>query len=218
MGIFDKIFGNDPEPAQQPSERAAPGQTGGRSAGPPTDAQAIERYRYLLKTAPPDAIEQAHAEAFAQLSPEQRRGVLEQLSSDAPDADRGAATSVPDDPRSLARMATRAELRRPGTMERVFGGAGGAGGIGMGGLLAGSFLSSMAGMVIGSMVAQQFFDQDGSQSGLAESAEGEGSNDASTTDETGNDASADADMSGASEDFDGGDFGGGDFGGGDFDV
>jgi hypothetical protein len=29
-----------------------------------------------------------------------------------------------DDPQSLARLATRAEVRRPGTMERTFGGMG----------------------------------------------------------------------------------------------
>src|SRR3712207_7066023 len=44
-----------------------------------TDEQAVERYRYLLRTAPPGAIEQAHAEAFAQLTPAQRRLVLEGL-------------------------------------------------------------------------------------------------------------------------------------------
>jgi hypothetical protein len=30
-----------------------------------SDEQAIARYRYMLKTAPPETIEQAHAEAFA---------------------------------------------------------------------------------------------------------------------------------------------------------
>jgi hypothetical protein len=48
------------------------------------DQQAIERYRYLLRTAPPDDIERAHEEAFAQLSPEQRAGVLRQLSEQVP--------------------------------------------------------------------------------------------------------------------------------------
>ena len=33
------------------------------------DDQAIARYHYMLKTAPPETIEQAHAEAFAKLSP-----------------------------------------------------------------------------------------------------------------------------------------------------
>jgi hypothetical protein len=35
------------------------------------DKQALERYRYMLRTAPPDAIERAHEEAFAELTPDQ---------------------------------------------------------------------------------------------------------------------------------------------------
>lgn len=157
MGIFDKLFGSDPGPERRPTQGSQREPTRGGSAGKLTDEQAIERYSYLLKTAPPEAIEQAHEEAFAQLSPEQRRGVLEQLSSDAPEYEQGAGTSKADDPRSLARMATRAEMRRPGTLKRTLGGLGAGGGMGFGGLLAGSFMSSLAGMVIGSMVAQQFF-------------------------------------------------------------
>ena len=124
------------------------------------DEQAIARYRYLLRTAPPEAIEQAHAEAFAQLTPEQRRRVLQELSAELPDAERNAALRAGDSPESLARVATRAELRQPGTMERAFGGLGGMGlgGTGLGGLMAGSFLSSMAGTVLGSMIAQHFFN------------------------------------------------------------
>ena len=53
-----------------------------------TDQQAVERYRYLLKTAPPEAIEQAHAEAFSRLTPDQRRMVLEQLSAQLPLSER----------------------------------------------------------------------------------------------------------------------------------
>lgn len=117
-----------------------------------TDAQAIERYRYMLRTAPPETIEQAHAEAFAQLDERQRRVVLEELRQATPERERAAARG--DDPETLARLATRAEVRRPGTLERVFGGAGGPG---FGGLLAGSFLSSLAGTVIGSMIAREFF-------------------------------------------------------------
>ena len=45
-----------------------------RPGGTPSsdDDAPIARYRYMLKTAPPETIEQAHAEAFAQLTPEQR--------------------------------------------------------------------------------------------------------------------------------------------------
>src|SRR4029453_19468509 len=50
---------------------------GERAQAQSADEQAIARYRYMLKTAPPETIEQAHAEAFAQLTPEQRRQGLQ---------------------------------------------------------------------------------------------------------------------------------------------
>jgi len=151
--------------------------------------------------------EQAHTEAFTQLTPEQRRLVLEGLSADLPAHER----SDRDDPQSLARMATRAELRRPGTMERTFGGMNPAGGgIGMGGLMAGSFLSTIAGVVIGSAVANAIFNDSGDQgdSDGSESDSDQGT-DSGDTGDTG-------DAGGDFGDFGGGDFGGGDFGGGEF--
>jgi hypothetical protein len=123
-----------------------------------TDEQAIERYRYLLKTAPPDAIEQAHEEAFSRLTPDQRRLALDRLASvSSPEEMRNAT----DDPRGLARLATRAEVRQPGILERQFGSArGGPGaGMGFGGMIAGSLLGSLAGTVIGSAIAHSFFDR-----------------------------------------------------------
>ena len=134
-----------------------------RNAGQPAgdaDAQAIARYRYLLRTAPPEAIEQAHAEAFAQLTPDQRRLLLQQLAAEMPDAERNAALRAGEEPAALARVATRAELREPGTMERAWNrmSAGPAApGVGLGGMFAGSLLASMAGSVLGTMMAQQFF-------------------------------------------------------------
>jgi hypothetical protein len=155
-----------------------------------TDEQAIERYRYLLATAPPEDIERAHEEAFARLTPEQRQTVLSRLSEFVPPTEvRG------DDPASLARTATRAELRQPGTMERAFGG--GWNGPGLGSF----FLSSLAGSFIGSAIAQSFFD---------------GGSDGSTDGGTDQGDTADAaDYGDTGEVADGGDLGGGDFGGGD---
>ncbi|MDQ4026179.1 MAG: hypothetical protein M3217_11935, partial [Actinomycetota bacterium] len=120
------------------------------------DDVAIERYRYLLRTAPPDAVEQAHAEAFAQLTPEQRRRVLSDLGSTVPAGERPAS----DDPQSLARMATRAEMRNPGTLEQTFRGRPGQGayqGPGMGAMIGSSLLGTIAGVVIGSAVANALF-------------------------------------------------------------
>jgi hypothetical protein len=144
MGLLQRLFGGDsPRPDPRPPVPVAATE----------DEQAIERYRYLLRTAPPDAIEQAHAEAFAQLTPQQRAMVLQGLSAELPDAERGAYGDRTD-PQTLARMATRAELRRPGTLERTFGGAG-MGGMGMGGMIGGSLLGSIAGTFIGTAIAHQ---------------------------------------------------------------
>jgi hypothetical protein len=104
------------------------------------DEQAIARYRYLLRTARPEAVEQAHAEAFAQLTPEQRAQVLRQLGQEVPKGER-LDPSGDVDARALARVATRAEMRRPGTLERSFGG--------------GSFLGTIAGAFIGTAIANQ---------------------------------------------------------------
>jgi len=146
MGILDRLRGTG---AQRPLSQ---------NAEPSGDEQAIARYRYLVRTAPPETIEQAHAEAFAQLTSDQRRRVLQELSTSMSTGERMAAARAADDPEVLARVATRAEIRQPGTLERIFGGQGGASGAapGLGSMMAGGFLASMAGSVLGSMIAQQF--------------------------------------------------------------
>lgn len=142
MGFFDR-FRND-----------------AAAAGPSAaDQQAIARYRYLLKTAPPDAVEQAHAEAFAQLTPEQRRLLLNELSGDMPASERDAALRAGETPGALARVATRAELREPGAMERAWNRMGAAPGSGLAGMFGTTLLGSLAGTVLGTMIAHQFFDQ-----------------------------------------------------------
>jgi hypothetical protein len=198
MGILDRLFGRRTRSADSPAYGSSPSwgtPPSQQPSGPyanneqpssqqaARDAEAVRRYRYLLRTAPPEAIEQAHAEAFEQLSPDQRRQVLQQLSQQVPEHERGRS----DDPASLARMATRAELRQPGVLVQVlgpggygpgygrgygygggygggFGGMGGFGGggmgMGMGGMIAGSLLASVAGSFIGTAIADEFFDHD----------------------------------------------------------
>ncbi len=141
MGFFSRLLGIDEE--REGGARRSPPSVGGGD-------QALARYRYMLQTAPPETIEQAHAEAFAQLSPEARRQVLTDLIQMAPVRERAAieATSS-DDPQAMARVATRAEIRQPGVMERTLARPG----IGFGGGL----LSSFAAGFVGSLVAQSFF-------------------------------------------------------------
>jgi hypothetical protein len=175
MSIFDKLFGRN-EPEREPMRKPPivhPGGQGPYQSQPRNaDEEAIARYKYMLRTAPPEAIEQAHAEAFAKLTPEQRRLALQQLSAAVPEHER----PYDDDPRSLARAATRAEMREPGMLERTFGGrgmgmggmgmGGMGGGMGMGGMLAGGLLAGVAGSFIGSAIANQFFSNPMHQNGF----------------------------------------------------
>lgn len=201
MGFFSRLLGMDESPGQRPARGPVP------PAGE-DDERALERYRYMLQTAPPETIEQAHAEAFGKLTPDQRQQVLSELARAAPAHERAAitATSV-EDPRALGRVATRAELRQPGVMERTLGGQGsgaGPGGAGLGGAgFGGGFLSSFAAGFVGSMVAQSFF------SGLG----GFGGDDTAAT------AAGGDEPAGGHEESFGDDFGTGDgdgFDGGDF--
>jgi hypothetical protein len=185
MGLLNRIFGNEP------SQDAA----AGRPAPPGTDAYALDRYRYMIQTAPPETIEQAHAEAFEKLTPEQRRQVLAELARNAPPNERAALERESDDPRALARAATRAEVRQPGIMERTLGASPG---MGFGAGLLGSFAAAFA----GSMVANSFFSAIG---GFGEGGDADGGG--ADADGGGADADATADLDGAG-DLDGGDFGG----------
>lgn len=196
MGFLDRLFGGAKTSAPEPWATQPPGRSRRTD-----DEQAVERYRYLLRTAPPETIEEAHAEAFAGLTPEQRKLVLDELSRELPEHERTAGVRDDDDPRSLARLATRTEMRQPGTLERSFGGMSGRG-MGFGGSMASSFLGAFAGLLIGSAIAEQFF---GDEAADQSAAEGDGEAD----------DAGDADA-GDGGDLGGGDFGGGDFGGGDF--
>jgi hypothetical protein len=247
MGLLDRLFGRRrqqeyPPPAHQSGYG---GDYGGHGHGGEVlpDQQAIERYRYLLRTAPPEQIEQAHAEAFEKLTVDQRQQVLAQLAAAVPAAERPRT----DDPATLARVATRAEVRQPGTLERALGGygpgygqgsgygpgygrggygqggyGGGYGGPGMGSMIGGSLLGTIGGLVIGTAVADALFDTGVGDGGLFGGGDEEMSQEASGGDygNEGGDYGGDpgADFAGGANDGDygGGDFGGGDFGGGDF--
>lgn len=124
MGFLDRLFGTensrqqpDPVPRNTYVGDSAP------STQPPRsdDEAAVDRYRYLLRTAPPETIEQVHAEAFGKLSDAQRQQVLAELSAGLPDYERPRSAN----PGDMARAATRAEYMNPGFMERTLGNQGG---------------------------------------------------------------------------------------------
>ncbi|MGC5221803.1 hypothetical protein ACPW96_04280 [Micromonospora sp. DT81.3] len=245
MGFLDRLFGTE-QPRQQPpvpqygqDPYAAPVSTGRPGmtpppAGPPAgapaegggtprteDELAIERYRYLLRTAPPETIEQVHAEAFGRLTEQQRQQVLADLSTGLSPFEQPRST----DPQALARAATRAEYMNPGFMERTLGNTQGTGrsGPGFGSMVGGSLLGTVAGYVIGSAIVSSFmgpsmYDQ-GYEDGSADAgADGSGDAGADASGDAGADAgSADAGSADGGG-FDGGGFDGGGFDGGGFDA
>jgi hypothetical protein len=173
MGLLERLFGRAPRhtaPRDTGPQQATPGQqvlprpsaVPHRAQAPSralSDEQALERYRDLVRTAPPETLEQIHREAFARLTPEQRARALRELNASVGPSER----LTRDDPESLARMATRAELLRPGTVVSALGGPGfGAGrgpGMGMGSMMAGGLLSSLVGSAVGSVLAHQLLDR-----------------------------------------------------------
>jgi hypothetical protein len=209
MDALKRLFGFE-------ESQSVPARTRQRPRELSPDEQAIERYRYLLRTAPPETIEEAHREAFAKLTPEQRRMVLQELNQTLMPAERTAGVTYDDDPRSLARLATRAEMRQPGTLERTWSSMPaipgvGLGGMGMGSYMMSNFMGTFAGVMLGSVVANAFLGDAGYDQGYADGLSG-GDAQGSESGDVG-DAGSDAGGVGDS----GGDFGGfGDFGGGDF--
>lgn len=221
MGFLDRLFGGDDETRQNPpipqnTAQPANARTGGRPASTPPrseDEIAIERYRYLLRTAPPETIEQVHAEAFAKLTEPQRQQVLAELSAALPEFEQPRST----DPQAMARAATRAEYTSPGFMERTLGPQR-QGGPSFGSMVGSSILGTVVGYVIGSALVGAFLAPASADGQTAD----DGSTDASTDAGTGAEDAGAGDGWGDSGSGWGGDTGGdagadmggfGDFGG-----
>ncbi len=184
MGFLDRLFGSADDASKRPAETATPRGAAsemraadgsyappppagamGAASGTGDDQRAVERYRYLLRTAPPETVEQVHAEAFGKLTPAQRQQVLQEISAGVDPAERPRS----DDPSSLARAATRAEYAQPGFMERTFGGRSFSGGPGFGSMLGASMLGTIGGYVVGSALVGALFDP-GYDAGYADGA------------------------------------------------
>ena len=110
------------------------------------DDLLLRRYRHLLGTAPIESIEQAHAEAFADLREPERAAIYEELS-------RGTGTGerpLSSEPATLARSASRAERRVPGSIESVLRAADDRGGF------AGALIDPVIGHVATSPLVSAF--------------------------------------------------------------
>ncbi len=176
MGFLDRLFGTNSDDEYRETTNRVRAASAARSE----DEVAVERYRYLLRTAPPETIEKVHEEAFTKLTPEQRKMLFTQLSADAP---RGEAPKA-DDAHSLAVSATRSEMRRPGTMEKSLGnvsaangqagGPAGGGAPGFGSMFGSSLLGSIAGYVIASTLMSAFLPSFAGDPGAGDGGAGGG--------------------------------------------
>ncbi len=91
------------------------------------DYEVQQRYRQVLRNAPPEMIEDAHADAFSQLDPQERRLLAQRLRQQArqlesPYDDPYDRDDQDENPRTLARMARQAEQRNPNVLDQLFGG------------------------------------------------------------------------------------------------
>lgn len=123
-GLLGSLFGQGtaPQDIQRFDQQYASGQHQSLD-----DAEVQQRYRQVLRNAPPEIVEDAHAQAFSQLSPQQRRELAQRLRQqaqqlEAPYGSPYDQDQQDDDPRTLARMAQQAEQRNPGVLDQLFGG------------------------------------------------------------------------------------------------
>lgn len=97
-----------------------------------SDQEALDRYRQVARTLPPDQYEDAARRSFDRLTPEQRLEFGRYLQQRArqqgiTDFDGDGIDDRLGDPRELAAMTARAEQRQPGILEGLIGGVGGGG-------------------------------------------------------------------------------------------
>ena len=104
MGLLDRLLRGRPPPDA-------------RDARPLTAEEAVARWRYLLGTAPPEALSEAHARGIEGLGEMARVEVLQRLRAALSALEPGAV--VPGEPALLLRAAARAERRAPGFLERA---------------------------------------------------------------------------------------------------
>ena len=132
-----------------------------------SDQEAMQRYQQVARQLPPDQYEQAAQDAFARMTPQQRRQFAQHLRQraqqqqvDFPDLNQdGIDDRVQQDPRALAQMTSRMHQQQPGMLEQLLGGGGGGGG-GAGDLL-GNPLAKAALAGVAAMAAQRFLSGQG---------------------------------------------------------
>jgi hypothetical protein len=129
--------------------------------------EVMQRYQQVAANLPPQQFEASAEQAFARLTPEERRQFGQFLQHQA----RQQGVSFPDlnqdgiddrfqqDPHALAQMTTRMEQQQPGLLGQLLGGGGGSGGNGVGEMLnnplAKAALAGIAAIAVKNMLGNQ---------------------------------------------------------------
>ncbi len=101
-----------------------------------SEQEAMQRYRQVAPQLPPDVYQQSAQDAFAQLTPQQRRQLGQYLRQQTrhqnlnfPDLDGDGVDDRFQDPNFLAQVTGRMHQQQPGLLDQLLGGAmGGMGG------------------------------------------------------------------------------------------
>src|SRR5689334_6282289 len=107
MGLLDRLLRGRRPPDPQDTR-------------PLTPDQALARWRYLVRAAPPEALAEAHGRGLDTLAELPRAEVLQRLRAAVSALEPGVV--VPGDQAVLLRASARAERRAPGFLERALAG------------------------------------------------------------------------------------------------
>jgi len=127
MDVLKNIFGGGtPDNYEQRAQQYQQGYQGGQFGGL-NDQDVAQRYQRTIQYAPPDVVEQAHAEAFSRLSPQEQQQIVAQFQQAHQDPQQpfqfpgfgGGQQGY--GPQELGQMARQAQQRQPDLLQQVLG-------------------------------------------------------------------------------------------------
>lgn len=124
MDLLHQFLGSNPQRQQDYADFLQRYQNDPSSI---SDDEAARRYRELMRQAPPDLADEAHNQAFGQLSQQDRRVLADRFRDASQDSRRpfdGYRYDDPNqaaDPRNLGRMTRQADQQDPDLMTQLLG-------------------------------------------------------------------------------------------------
>jgi hypothetical protein len=135
MNLFDNLFGG--QQRQEYEDFVNRYQQGHPSEGY-SEEEVMQRYQKVASNVPEDIYQQSAEEAFARLSPQERkeffqflrqRAQQQQVAQDFADFNQEGVEDRYQDPHQLAQLTTRMRQQQPGFLEKLLGADGGGQGM-----------------------------------------------------------------------------------------